>query len=131
MTWPAMSRGISTRWSSGMLTPPPMEPRYGSPLGSTPIHSNRQHARSFFAAQTAGTEAPLTVWCNPVCPGKPLHHFVGQMIVDMRRNGLDPGLVLVDREFNSIMVIRTFEEMWEESLMPMIKRLVLGPDPKF
>ena len=39
----------------------------------------------------------------------------------MRRNGLNPGLALVDREFNNVMVIRTFEEMRVEFLMPMIK----------
>ena len=54
--------------------------------------------------------------------GEPLHHFVREGIVDMRRNGLDPGLGLVDREFNNVMVIRTFGEMDVEFLMPMIKR---------
>ena len=43
-------------------------------------------------------------------------------IADMWRNGLNPGLALVDREFNNVMVIRAFGETGVEFLMPMIKR---------
>ena len=48
----------------------------------TPHERGTSCARSF-TAQTVGTEAPLTVWCDPVCPGEPLHYFVRQTIVQM------------------------------------------------
>ena len=88
----------------------------------TPRERGISHARSFFTVQTVGTEDPLTIGCHPVVSGEPLHHFVREGIADMRRNDLNPGLALVDREFNNVMVIRAFGEMDVEFLMPMIKR---------
>ena len=71
------------------------------------------------SSQVVAEKINPTVACYPIATGEPQAHYVGGLIENAQRNGMDIGVILLDRGFASVDNIRKLEKQNVKFIMPL------------
>lgn len=101
-----------------------LKPRYDKNKNPDLKGGQRKSGTNIFeghmTAQVVSGKFHPTVSAYPIADGEPQAHFVGGLIENARRLGVNIDTVLMDRGFNAVAVIREVEVQGVHYIMPLI-----------